>query len=333
VVFRYHLKHQGLSLFEVLETAKNVAEKRRHVRINQEALRKFTQELAGRSTPIPTWDAEHHFKGNDEETVAYLLVVDTVNFCFWPPPGEKKWEISYRGKNYSGYCGLAVSLKKTLESRIPRIDASFLTTLTMKQLEDMLAGIGILQLMEERLRNLQELGRVLLDKYNGRASDLVAAAGGSAIKLVRMLAHDFSSFRDVATHEGHKVFFYKRAQLFASDLHGALEGKRLGSFGDMEELTAFADYKLPQVLRHVGALEYSPGLAERVDRMVYLKAGSEEEVEIRANTIWAVQLIHREMKRLGKEVRASQIDWLLWNLGQDDEFRARPYHRTLTIFY
>jgi hypothetical protein len=121
--------------------------------------------------------------------------------------------------------------------------------------------------------------------------------------------------------------------LFAADLHGALEGKGLGSFSDMEELTAFADYKLPQVLRHVGALEYSPGLAERVDRMVYLKAGSEDEVEIRANTIWAVELICREMKRLGKDVTASEIDWLLWNLGQDDQFRAKPYHRTLTIFY
>jgi len=320
-------------MFEVLETAKNVVEKSRHVRINQEALKKFTQELAGRSTPIPTWDAGRHFKGNDEETVAYLLVVDTVNSCFWPPPGEKKWEISYRGKNYSGYYGLAVSLKKMLESRIPLIDASFLAALTMKQLEDMLAGIGVLQLMEERLRNLKELGKVLLEKYRGKASELIAVAGGSALKLATTLAADFSSFRDVATHEGHKVFFYKRAQLFAADLHGALKGKGLGSFSDMEELTAFADYKLPQVLRHVGALDYSPGLAERVDRMVYLKAGSEEEVEIRANTIWAVELICREMKRLGKEVSASQIDWLLWNLGQDDEFRARPYHRTLTIFY
>lgn len=320
-------------MFKVLETAKNVAEKSRHVRINQEALKEFTQELAGRSTLIPAWDAEHHFQGNDEETVAYLLVVDTINSCFWPPPGEKKWEISYRGKNYSGYYGLAVSLKKTLESRIPLTDASFLATLTMKQLKVVLAGTGVLQLMEERLNNLQELGRVLLEKYRGKASELIAVAGGSALKLATTLAADFSSFRDVATYEGQKVFFYKRAQLFAADLHGALEGKGLGSFSDMEELTAFADYKLPQVLRHVGALDYSPGLAERVDRMVYLNAGSEEEVEIRAHTIWAVELIRREMKRLGKEVSASQIDWLLWNLGQDDQFRAKPYHRTLTIFY
>jgi hypothetical protein len=72
---------------------------------------------------------------------------------------------------------------------------------------------------------------------------------------------------------------------------------------------------------------------EKVDRMVQLDPGSEEEVEIRASTIWAVDLIRKEMKRLGKEVRASEIDWLLWNLGQDDSYRAKPYHRTVTIFY
>ena len=148
-----------------------------------------------------------------------------------------------------------------------------------------------------------------------------------------MLAADFSSFRDQVTYRGQKVFFYKRAQLFAADLHGALGGKGLGNFSDMKDLTVFADYKLPQVLRHVGVFEYSPGLAEKVDRKIHLDPGSEEEVEIRANTVWAVELICREMRGLGKKVGASEIDWLLWNLGQDDGFRAKPYHRTVTMYY
>jgi hypothetical protein len=320
-------------MFEVLATTKTVAEKSRHLRINHEALREFSQELVKGGLPLPSWDVEHHFKGTDEETIAYFLAVDTVNFCFWPPLGEKKWEISYKGKTYSGYYGLAVSLKRALESGVPLTDASFLDSLTLKPLRDVLAGTGVLQLVEERLRNLREVGRVLLDKYNGRASDLVAAAGGSTIELVRRLAADFSSFRDQATYHGQEVFFYKRAQLFASDLHGALSGKGLGSFRDMKELTAFADYKLPQVLRHVGVFEYASGLAEKVDHMNHVDPGCEEEVEIRASTIWAVDLIRQEMKRLGKDTRASEIDWLLWNLGQDDSYRAKPYHRTVTTFY
>jgi len=67
--------------------------------------------------------------------------------------------------------------------------------------------------------------------------------------------------------------------------------------------------------------------------MIRLDPGSEEEVEIRASTIWATERLHQEMKYLGKDVNASEIDWLLWNLGQDDQFRAKPYHRTVTTFY
>jgi hypothetical protein len=70
-----------------------------------------------------------------------------------------------------------------------------------------------------------------------------------------------------------------------------------------------------------------------VDARVLLEPGSPEEVEIRAATIVAVDTIRRELRRLGKERRAFEIDWILWNLGQDDEYRARPYHRTVTIFY
>jgi Potential Queuosine, Q, salvage protein family len=320
-------------MFEVLATAKNVAEKSCHVRIDPEAVKEFSHELAERESPAPAWDEVHHFDGKEEETVAYFLVVDTLNFCFWPPPGEQRWEISYKGNTYSGYYGLSASLKKALESGIPLGNASFLASLTLKQLEDILAGRGVLQLMEGRLRSLQETGRGLLGNYHGRASELVAAAGGSAVNLVRRLAADFSSFRDQATYHGEEVFFYKRAQLLASDLHGALGGKGLGSFRDLKELTAFADYKLPQVLRHVGVFKYAPDLAEKVDRMTELDPGGEEEVEIRANTIWAVELIRREMKRLGKDIHASEIDRLLWNLGQDDRFRTKPYHRTVTIFY
>jgi hypothetical protein len=137
----------------------------------------------------------------------------------------------------------------------------------------------------------------------------------------------------VAEYQGRRVFFYKRAQIVSADLHGALEGKGLGAFSDLESLTAFADYKLPQVLRHVEIFRYSPSLARKVDAQVLLEPGSSEEVEIRAATIVTVDRIRRELRRLGKERRAFEIDGILWNLGQDDAYRARPYHRAVTIFY
>ena len=101
----------------------------------------------------------------------------------------------------------------------------------------------------------------------------------------------------------------------------------------MEELTVFADYKLPQVLREAGVLRYSPELAKKVDGRVLLPAGGQEEVEIRANTVWAAELVRRSLAEMGVSLRAFELDCILWHMSKREGFEARPHHRVLTIFY
>ena len=318
---------------EVRESAQWVAEQNRFVRIDMDALARFAEHLSSQEMEVPPWDDFHHFRGSDKEMVAYLLVLDTLNFCFWPPPAGETWEVEYQGKWFSGYYALALALKKALEAGFPLANSQVLAALTMHELQRILSGRGALQLMDRRLENCRELGSILTENYQGRAQGLVASADCSAVALARLLGRELSSFRDVATFRGEEVFFYKRAQLFAADLQGAFEGKDWGAFHDLEKLTAFADYKLPQVLRHVGILEYAKPLAERVDQRVLLEPGGLEEVEIRSNTIWAVELIRKVLRGRGKDFTSPEIDWLLWNLGQEDRFREKPYHRTISIFY
>jgi hypothetical protein len=320
-------------MLEILETAEYVAGKSRLVEIDQQALVDFSRKLSAEKINVPQWEALYHFRGSNEETVCYLLVLDSINFCFWPPVGKSRWEIEYQSHRLSGYYGLAAALKKAVELGVPITKADYLAQITADQLRDLLRGNGELPLLEKRLEILNELGRVLQREYGGKALKLVEAAGKSARTLVRLLAAKLTSFRDVATYYGREIFFYKRAQIFAADLYGTFNGRGWGDFQDIHELTAFADYKLPQVLRHLGIFRYLQPLAKKVDQQITLDPGSTGEVEIRANTIWAVELIRRELKRVGKELRAFEIDWILWHLGQQAEFRARPYHRTLTIFY
>ena len=320
-------------MWEVLETAKKVAEKSSQVMIDEQALAQFSQRFIEKGIKAPSWEESHHFHGNGEDMVSYLLVLDTVNFCFWPVSGTLRWEIEYRSQKLSGYYALAASLKRAMEAGLPITRAEYLGRISFEELKAILGGQGEIQLLEYRLQNLNELGRVLGEAYSGRADKLVEAAGHSAAALVRLLAEKLPSFRDVAHYGDDKVFFYKRAQLFAADLYGAFQGKEWGEFIDIDKLTAFADYKVPQVLRHLGILQYTEDLAQKVDHHILLVAGGPEEVEIRANTVWAVELIRQEMSRKGKNVRAFELDWLLWNLGQQAEFRIRPYHRTVTIFY
>jgi hypothetical protein len=220
-----------------------------------------------------------------------------------------------------------------LLSGFPATDPAFLSQISLNEVKGMLGGKGALQLLEERRKILRELGRVLVVDYAGKAAGLIETARHSASELTFLLVKKLPSFRDRAFYRGMPVFFYKRAQILVSDLYGAFQGKGLGHFFDMDRLTAFADYKLPQVLRHLGILVYTEELREKVDQGLHIMAGSEEEVEIRAGTVLAVELIRVELERLGRALRSFEIDWFLWNLGQRPEYKERPYHKTLTIYY
>ncbi|MBN2126270.1 MAG: queuosine salvage family protein [Deltaproteobacteria bacterium] len=320
-------------MIEVLQSTRYVTERSEHVRIDGNALLRWTGTWADAGIQAPSWDRQVHFFDGTERTVGYFLVLDTLNYCFWPTPGRRRWEISHEAGRFSGYHALAAALKQALEAGVPLNRAAFLRGLSLGDLKRVLGGEGELQLMGERLRGVRELGRVLEKDYGGEAHRLVEAAGGSAVELARLLAARLESFRDVAFYRGRRISFYKRAQILAADLYGAFGGREWGAFRDVDRLTAFADYKLPQVLRHLGILRYSPALNERVDQGVPLEAGSPEEVEIRANTIHAVERIRRELEGLGRGLMSSELDGFLWTLGQNDRFRARPYHRTATIFY
>src|SRR5262249_18600340 len=155
----------------------------------------------------------------------------------------------------------------------------------------------------------------------------------SGVALVLALAEAFPSFHDVALYENQEVRFFKRAQICVADLSSAFQGQLWGEFIDLDQLTIFADYKLPQVLRHYGALVYDSALAQQIDEQRLLISGSKEEVEIRSATIWASELLRREIASLVKPaVTAAEIDQLLWHLGQDAT-AMQPYHRAYTIYY
>lgn len=320
-------------MFEVLETTKIVKDKSESVFIDEEAADRFVQTLLKEGFQLPVWDSRYHFQAKPEEMIAYLLVLDTLNFCFWPLEGQPRWEVEYDSTLLSGYFALAAALKTAFENGIPLHDATFLAALTTAQLKKILGGQGQLQFLPERAQSLNELGRVLSADYGGKAHWLVAAAGGSAPRLARLLADKLISFRDEAIYKDQKIFFYKRAQIFSADLNNALRGQSWGDLEKMDELTAFADYKLPQVLRHLNILQYQEDLARKIDQKILLAPGSPAEVEIRANTVQAVESIREKLAGQGKKLNAPEIDAILWHLGQNDAFRSKPYHRTGTLFY
>jgi hypothetical protein len=330
----------------VLSSTAPVAQGATLVRIDKAAVRRFAEALGGRGTrpgvqpgAAPPEEALHCTFLAPRARLNYLLALEALNFCFWDE--APRWRVRWQGGVHDGYWALAAALRRAVcEDALPVWDARWLAGLDATRVAHLLRGEGRpVPLAEARLANLREAGAVLLERWEGEFANLVAACRGEAVALVRALVAGFPSFRDEARWRGRPVRFYKRAQICAADLARLLPDHPLGRLDGLERLTAFADYKVPQVLRALGILLPAPGLAGRIDRGVALPAGGEEEVELRAATVWACEWIARALNRRAAPgappVTARAVDFLLWAAGQDGR-EARglpPYHRTRTIYY
>ncbi|MGH2560166.1 MAG: queuosine 5'-phosphate N-glycosylase/hydrolase [Thermomicrobiales bacterium] len=324
----------------VLTTTTRVVEQARHVRIVHDRIPAVAEQIAVELTEPLGWDDALHFRDGTWRTAGWVFVLDALNFCFWStdPDPEMRWRVAYHGKVYDGYWALAAALARAVEEGRPLWEPAYLATITAVDVAHILRpatpDTPSIPLFDERIANLRELGRGLRRVEGGEdAAALVRLADGSAVRLVQEIVVRFPSFDDIATYRGYAVRFYKRAQILVADLVAAFLGEGLGTFHDLDQLTAFADYKVPQVLRGLGVIAYADDLAAKVDNRTLLPPGSEEEVEIRAATIWACEHIRRALAARGRPLRAFEVDWTLWLAGQSLPPNTRPYHRTLTSFY
>lgn len=313
----------------VRESCCRVAERARSVRIAADRIRAYAWNLPIGRFRRPELDPRYHFIEEPAATLAYIVTLDTVNF------GSGYFPHLHKRPGLSGYFTIASALKDYFAAHGPP-DAETLVRLTPADCHRIFGqepdGGPRSELMALFARALNDLGRLLLDRFGGDFARLVAAAGNRAEQLVYILA-EMPFFRDVAVYDGLEVAFYKRAQLMCADLWLAFRGEGYGYFADIDNLTIFADNLVPHVLRVDGVLVYDPDLADRIDRGEPVPAGSPEEVEIRACAVHAAELMVAELRRTGRQVTARELDYLLWNLGQEPKYKARPRHRTRTVFY
>ncbi len=314
----------------VLATTAYVIQRAGFVSLNLARVETVARVLARRAVPVPAWNYEHHFFDGTEKTVTYIFLLDALNFCFW---GEPKWRVNHIQGDVDGYWALAASLKHAAQRDPNFLEANFLATVSPEYLARVLRGNVEIPLFVERWRNTQELGRVLRDRFDGSAARLVESANGDATRLARLVAENISSFNDTTLYKNRAVNFFKRAQILVGDLYGSFNGEKWGAFKNLHDLTAFADYKLPQILRAWEILHYAPVLARRVDGKKTLEKDSEEEIEIRASMIWAVEFLRHALAQHGRELNSLQMDWFLWESSQGDIKGMKPYHRVRTIYY
>jgi len=325
----------------ILSSTRAVIEQGEQVWINVEQVEALALRwlhsgvLKAAMTPTAYWDTRYHFHDDSERSVNWVLVLDALNFCFWAEKNQPRWQVDYQGETLNGYLAEAAALKRAIEEGFPVWDATFLSTVSEETVATILRGIpgsAPIPLFEQRVHNMREVGQVLLAQFAGQFSNAIEQAQFDAVQLVQLLVKYFPSFQDRAHYRQREVRFFKRAQICAVDLYNAFQGQHWGRLQHLEQLTCFADYKLPQVLRHYSVIEYAPTLAQHIDQQEPLAAGSEEELEIRAATIWACELLRRALYYHGLSVTAADIDQLLWLTGQQAD-EMKPYHRTRTMYY
>jgi len=314
----------------VRRTCESVAEQSTHVEIDVERIPGYATALPLDRVEQAGHDPDSHYLGSGLDTAAFFLTLDAINF------GSGYFPHLRKRPGMSGYFTVASSLNDYYRAHGP-LSADELAQLSAQDCAAILGqdpgNAPVSELMGLFARALNDLGRYLLVRFDGRFIGLVRAAGGSAERLVELLI-EMPFFADVALYgDRFEVSFFKRAQLAAADLALAFGGQGPGCFYDLDRLTIFADNVVPHVLRVDGVLRYEDALLARINREELIPSGPSQEIEIRACALHAVELLVEALRDAGHDVTAMQLDYVLWNRGRGRTYKGCPRHRTRTVYY
>jgi hypothetical protein len=304
-----------------------------HVKINETALSKIAQKVKERYERGFD-NVEDAFGSTDrlDDDINLVFFETAANFCFWAQDSKDKWKFDFEGQQQGGWYGLRSTFAAALKNNIPVYDAKFMSTLTLSKAAELFRGVNGTQipLLEHRVNNIVEAANFLINEHNGSAHEFVKSCGYDAVKIATAITQALVSYRDGAWYKNRWIWTLKRAQILPNDL--AMLTQKYPEFviKNTNQLTVFADYRLPQILEHYGVLEYSDALEKIIGSKQILPAGSDPEVEIRAATIVACDELAKHC-----DMAINDVDVSLWLISQDmrDNTNLRPHHLTVSIYY
>lgn len=272
-------------------------------------------------TPLPSLSLE--------KQIDLFFLMGNQAFCFW---GDPKWRVQYKGISLDGWWAMVACFHRAIEQGVPILDGAYLQNLGDTQMRSFFEGVPEIPLFYERHEMLRSIGKMLVEHYDGHFHSAFAGVPHDALSILELVG-SFPGFDDVPVYKGREIPFYKKAQVVVSDLDEILRAAGMGGFTHMDRLPGHADYKIPALLRSSGILRYSDELSALVDAKEELPSGSELEVEIRANQLWAIHTIVGLLQKKYPTMTASTFNGILWVQSQTKKPNERPYHRTRTIYY
>ena len=101
-------------------SGKYIAENTKYVHIQHDEIPKAAlklKEVMGRNKySIKKWkEWPLHPKSVNDDTLHWILTVDTLNFSFWLPKNEPQFQVEYKGKSYEDYEALCACVNRAVE--------------------------------------------------------------------------------------------------------------------------------------------------------------------------------------------------------------------------
>lgn len=340
----------------VLESAKYIADNSDYVHVNDAGCNQVAQSIFLKLTQTPytteSW-CSHPLTPSEKtrSTVDWIFTVDLLNFSFWSKVDDldtgdaksQRFAVNYKGELYTGYWSLVAAVNRALDKGIPFTSPKFWRDdLSLDTLKEIFTSATAEQipLINERLQVLKEAGTAFKELGMNSFAEIVDTSDRSALKLVDTVRQHFSSFNDTANYKGKEIYVLKRAQILVADIWACFNGKDYGEFSDIDCLTMFADYRVPQILQFLGCLDYCQSLQKDLCNHVLIPNGDPREVELRGCSIWAVERIKHHIVKAHPEAKINSVllDFYLWDSAkklQRTEGKAvgLPTHRTRSVFY
>ena len=321
----------------VLASLQPVVDGAKLVHINHEKITEVANWMAYEEFAKPDGSMLFDFGNDPDVLMDFTLVVNTMNFAFTDFSTGVKFETDYMGKRWCDSEAMLACLHRAINAGIPFFSGEYLAQITRKDLESVFAGTIEMPMLDERVVLFNEVGRVLVEKYQGRYSNFVRSCAprlyANGDGLLERLTTEFPRFRDVSMYHGSEVHIFKLAQLGIWGMHLALSPRGAWKLEDADNLTAFADYIVPVGLRVMNIFEYAPELEKQINSLVEVKRDSEAEIELRASSIYVIAKLTEEInkRRPGMDpLLQPQVDFRFWKTYHATHW---PHHLTKTVMY
>ena len=309
-------------LDKIIKSCKYVANNSKSVKIDETNLDKFIGKI--KKVETEHWLAFSPYNLLDlptETIINFLLVYEAIDFSFW---GNPKWTIDTDNGKEDGSIALLYAILKYVKER----NTTDFSNITKDEFREILKGNVEIPLFEERYHIIRDVSKIVNENMNGNFYEFIKGITID-MELFNIIIKYFPNFKDERKYREKTIYFYKLAQLLTSDILHIRELKENIKV-DYSHLVGCSDYKIPQVMRGLGILEYSDKLSNIIDNKKEIEVNSEYEVEIRANMLVAIDLIK---KKLENKVCAIDINDYIWSQGRNKNIELKPYHLTRNTNY